>query len=129
MRVFKNDFETNGKKVPFDELFESMLMECLRSESEKKKTIDQDRFCVMLDAKEIFEYLLEEGFEKPDVKFKFFKATNSGAISAVVHHFEVTDMEAFCKLLTMADTFEVCPVENDMLQVSFSFNKVMASVG
>lgn len=122
--------------MPNDEkeqdLFESLIMqliiEAVRESEKIVKVINPARYMDVLLAKDAMDDLLMESGENEKAAVRFHHAFSSASVSAEVDQLEVLNIGEFFAVESKASNFEIYPLTNGRVSISFMFKNVLIPV-
>lgn len=121
-----NEYEKNMD--PENSPIMEALIRCLRENQPQAQILNLSRYREMLVARKTLHFLLQESWQDADTTIRFFPEFSAASLSAEVDSFEVCDKDAFALLAEKADNFEIVPLLNGRLRISFMFYRMMTRI-
>lgn len=121
MERFDEDFNMEENPII------STLIEIIRKSQPKVSVINFLRYSQILKAKKAFDALLDENGEEQSV-LTFNLMFCSASLTADVDTLEVRNYAGFLDIMRDSNNFEVIPLENGCLRISFVFNHALLKI-
>lgn len=121
-----NEYEKNME--PENSPIMEALIRCLRENQPQVQILNLSRYREMLVARKALHFLLLESWQNEDTTIRFFSEFAAASLSAEVDSFEVCNKDAFALLAEKADNFEVIPLLNGRMRISFMLYRMMTSI-
>lgn len=121
MERFDEDFNMEENPII------STLIEIIRKSQPKVSVINYLRYAQILKAKKAFDALLDENGEEQSV-LTFNLMFCSASLTADVDTLEVRNYAGFLDIMRDSNNFEVIPLENGCLRISFVFNHALLKI-
>lgn len=105
----------------------SLLIEVIQKSQPEMSILNFQRYSEILIAKKAFDDLLRKSGEARS-KISFHPMFCSVSLSADVDSLEVCDLYAFHTIIEKSNNFEIIPLANGQIRISFMFNHTMRTI-
>lgn len=120
--------ESNSKNFDLEnDPIITALIETIQKKCPKVSIINPKRWLELLLSKEAFDDLLKQNGESTS-KITYFPEFLSASLSAEVECLEVHDFVGFQISMEKANNFEIYPLTNGKMRISFMFNQMMLRI-
>ena len=123
MDAYYDDFEDVFDEIDFDADFARTFSGIGEEGSVSVKVLDMERYAMMLVISAGLHHLC--GISEEDIEVDVDEVFGLGSVSAEVDELTVDSAPAFAELLLLADNFEVYPLTNGKLRLSFALQQVL----
>lgn len=104
-----------------DEIYRTSLYNALKAPLPDIYAVRPDRLKDLLNAKTVFEELLEQNWEDEEIEINYTPRFGNAHLITEVDTFEIRDFELFSRLISKASNIEFVPKTNGRLHIGISF--------